>query len=102
MGSGTELDHQLVHNEQTVVQGVSDDLQKSNPSAYGKSIVEINTALNWLAGKALQEVAPSDRDHTGVLTGVRKDLGRNNAFANQGDRDAIRNALIRALRLGKQ
>ena len=98
LGSGPALDRQLVHNEQTVVQGALNGLKESDSKGYDKAIGEINTALNGLASKGLQELAPSDRMYASILAGVRKDLGRNIDFAKQGDREAIGNAVAQALR----
>jgi RHS repeat-associated protein len=44
--SGSDLDQQLVHNEQGAVQSQLDGLQQSNPGAYQTTISEINGALN--------------------------------------------------------
>lgn len=97
--SGAGLDQQLVHNEQTTVQGQLDALQQADPSAYGKTISEINGALNPTGfDKTISSAFPTDKAFQGVLDGVRKDLGRNIDFANQGDREAIGNALIQQVR----
>jgi RHS repeat-associated protein len=98
LGSGPALDSQLVHNEQSVVQGALDGLKSSNPAAYDKTVGEINGSLNGLVSKGLQQLAPSDRAYAGVLKGVTKDLGHSINFANQGDREAIGNALAKKLR----
>ena len=98
LGSGPALDRQLVHNEQSVVQGALDGLKSSDPKAYDKTIGEINGSLNGLVSKGLQQLAPSDRAYAAVLQGVTKDLGHSINFANQGDREAIGNALAQNLR----
>lgn len=102
LGSGPALDSQLVHNEQGVVQGVLDNLQKSDLAGYSKAIGEINGSLNGLATRALEQIAPSDRAYAGILAGVRKDLGRDINFANRSDREAIGNAQVQALRKQEQ
>jgi RHS repeat-associated protein len=98
---GPNLDQQLVHNEQTVVQGQLDGLQQSNPDAYNQTVSQINGALNpgsnTLAGFASTRFS-TDAAYAGVLDGVRKDLGRNIDFSKQGDREAIGNALVNHVR----
>jgi RHS repeat-associated protein len=99
--SGPGLDQQMVHNEQTIVQGQLDGLQQSNPDAYTKTISEINGALNPTPGSLNEKISsalPTDAAFQGVLGGVRKDLGRNIDFSKQGDREAIGNALIKHIR----
>jgi RHS repeat-associated protein len=98
LGSGPKLDQQLVHIEQTAVQGVLDSFKNTDSKGYEKAINEINGSLNGLASKALQQLAPSDRAYSKVLAGVRKDLNRDINFANQSDREAIGNAETKALR----
>jgi hypothetical protein len=46
----------------------------------------------------LSSAFPTDAAFQGVLNGVRQDLGRNIDFSNQGDREAIGNALINYIR----
>ena len=97
--SGPGLDQQLVHNEQTAVQGQLDSLRQSNPDAYKATISEINGALNPGAlGKEASSLFPTDKAFQGVLDEVRKGLGRNIDFSKQGDREAIGNALIQHVR----
>jgi len=99
--SGPGLDQQMVHNEQTIVQGQLDGLQQSNPDAYTKTISEINGALNPTPGSLNEKISsalPTDAAFQGVLGGVRKDLGRNIDFSKQGDREAIGNALVKHIR----
>jgi len=98
--SGPGLDQQLVHNEQTAVQGQLDALQQSNPGAYNQTISEINGALNPTSylDRKITSAAPTDAAFQGVLNGVRKDLGRNIDFSKQSDREAIGNALINHIR----
>jgi RHS repeat-associated protein len=99
--SGPGLDQQLVHNEQTLVQGSLDSLKQSSPDAYNQTISQINGALNpgsnTLSGFASTRF-PTDAAYAGVLDGVRKDLGRNIDFSKQGDREAIGNALVNHVR----
>lgn len=97
--SGPGLDQQLVHNEQTAVQGQLDGLKQSDPGAYNSAISQINGALNpGSLGKDAASVFSTDKAFQGVLNGVRKDLGRNIDFSKQGDREAIGNALIKHIR----
>lgn len=97
--SGPGLDQQLVHNEQSVVQGSLDSLKQSSPDAYNQTISQINGALNpGTVGGAASNLFSTDKAYAGVLDGVRKDLGRNIDFSKQGDREAIRNALVNHVR----
>lgn len=97
--SGPNLDQQLVHNEQSAVQGQLDSLQQSNPDAYKTTISEINGALNpGTAGQFASTLFSTDKAYAGVLDSVRKDLGRNIDFSKQSDREAIGNALIKHVR----
>jgi RHS repeat-associated protein len=96
---GPNLDQQLVHNEQSSVQGQLDSLKQSDPNAYNKTITEINGALNpGSLGKEAASLFSTDKAFQGVLDGVRKDLGRNVDFSKQSDREAIGNALINHVR----
>jgi RHS repeat-associated protein len=94
--SGPGLDARMVHTEQTEVQSQLDNLHQSHPVAYAKIILEINGVLNpgKLAGIA-GNIAPTDRAYARVLDGVQKSLGHNVDFSNQGDREALGNALIK-------
>jgi len=97
--SGPGLDQQLVHNEQTMVQGQLDNLKQSNPDAYNQTITEINGALNpGAVGQFASTRFSTDKAYAGVLDGVRKDLGRNIDFSKKSDREAIGNALIKHIR----
>jgi hypothetical protein len=97
--SGPNLDQQLVHNEQSAVQGQLNNLQQSDPATYGKTISEINGALNpGAAGQFFSTRFATDKAYAAVLDGVRKDLGRNIDFSKQSDREAIANALIKHIR----
>ena len=96
---GPNLDQQLVHNEQSTVQGQLDALQQSNPGAYNTTISQINGALNpGPVGQFASTRFSTDAAYAGVLDGVRKDLGRNIDFSKQSDREAIGNALINHIR----
>jgi RHS repeat-associated protein len=104
-GSGPELDAKMVHLEQNAVQKGLNDLQRTNPGAYGAALKEINGLLNSKAGipanalAALSGIAlPTDRAYAQVLAGVRKSLGHDINFANQKDREAIGNALVKHIR----
>lgn len=97
--SGPNLDQQLVHNEQSAVQGQLDNLQQSDAAAYKSTISEINSALNpGTVGQFASTRFATDKAYAGVLDGVRKDLGRNIDFSKQSDREAIGNALIKHIR----
>jgi RHS repeat-associated protein len=95
---GSNLDQQLVHTEQSAVQGQLDSLKQSDAAAYSKTITEINGSLNGLVTKGLEQLTGTDRAYAGVLAGVRKDLGRDIDFSKQSDREAIGNALINHVR----
>jgi len=97
--SGPNLDARMVHAEQTEVQGQLDNLQKSDTSGYKQTVSEINGALNPSGVEAVAgKLFPTDRAYGQVLGGVRGQLGRNIDFSNQGDREAIGNALINHIR----
>jgi len=104
-GSGAELDSKLVHIEQSTVQQGLNDLQSKDPGAYSTAIGEINGLLNGKSsltanvGAAIGGVIlPTDGAYADVLAGVRTSLGRDINFANQGDREAIGNALVQHVR----
>jgi hypothetical protein len=97
--AGPNLDARMVHTEQTEVQKQLDSLNKSDPTAYTKTISEINGVLNPSGVKAgIATIFPTDKAFGGVLDSVRKNLGRNIDFSKQGDREAIGNALIQHIR----
>jgi RHS repeat-associated protein len=96
--SGPNLDQQLVHNEQSSVQGQLDSFQQSDSAGYTKAIGEINGSLNGMVTQGLEQLTGTDRAYAGVLAGVRKDLGRDIDFSKQSDREAIGNALIKHVR----
>jgi RHS repeat-associated protein len=104
-GSGPELDAKMVHLEQTAVQKGLDAFKSTNAGAYGAAINQINGLLNGkssMTANALGSlgglVLPTDRAYAQVLGGVRKGLGHDINFANQKDREAIGNALVRHIR----
>ena len=103
--SGPELDAQLVHMEQSVVQQSLNNLQSQNPDAYNTAITELNGLLNGkssMTANALSAVGSTvlstDAAYGQVLQGVRTSLGHDINFANQGDREAIGNALVQHVR----
>jgi RHS repeat-associated protein len=102
--SGEVLDRAMVHKEQNAVQKQLDAFKATNPEAYGTAIKEINsllnskgTATNFLGGLG-SFVFPTDKAYFEFLGGVRKTLGHDINFANQKDREAIGNALIKRIR----
>jgi hypothetical protein len=103
-GSGPELDAKMVHLEQNAVQKSLDDLKSTNAGAYGTAIKEINGLLNGkssLTANALGTLGSlvgTDKAYAQVLAGVRKSLGHDIDFANQKDREAIGNALVKHVR----
>ena len=104
-GSGSELDSKLVHIEQNTVQQSLNDFQSKDPTAYGAAIGQLNGLLNGnstTAANALSAVGgfflPTDAAYGQVLSGVRQSLGHDIDFANQGDREAIGNALVQHIR----
>lgn len=104
-GSGAELDSKLVHIEQNAVQKGLNDLQSNNPAAYGTAVSEINGLLNGKSSLAANvgaaiggAVLSTDGAYANVVAGVRSNLGRDINFANQGDREAIGNALAQHVR----
>ena len=104
-GSGPELDAKMVHLEQTAVQKGLDGLRRTDAGAYGAAINEINGLLNGKSSTTANAlgalgglVLPTDKAYGQVLTGVRKILGHDINFANQKDREAIRNALVNHIR----
>jgi RHS repeat-associated protein len=103
--SGPDLDAKLVHLEQNAVQKQLDSLKRSDPTAYGTAIKEINVLLNSKDGAGLaslvdlgKAIFPTDKAYAQVLEGVRKSLGRDIDFANQKDREAIGLALVKHVR----
>lgn len=96
--NGPNLDQQMVRNEQSAVQDQLNDLKRANPTAYTKTVSDINGTLNVIAAKGLQKLSSTDRAFAGVLAGVRKDLGGKIDFSKQSDREALGNALIKHIR----
>ena len=100
------LDRAMVTKEQTEVQSQLKMFQQSNPEAYGTAIKEINTLLNGgsAASRSLilgaNVLFGSDKAYSNLLTGVRKELGRDIDFSDQKDREAIGNALVKYMRAG--
>jgi RHS repeat-associated protein len=101
--SGPDLDAKMVHMEQTAVQKGLDGLKGTD--AYGAVIKEINGLLNaksTIPANALAALGgvflPSDKAYAQVLAGVRESLGHDINFANQKDREAIGNALVKHIR----
>ena len=104
-GSGPALDAKLVHLEQTAVQKGLDGLKRTDATAYGTAIKEVNVLLNSKGGAGLSVLAGgsqiifgTDEAYAQVLGGVRKSLGHDIDFANQKDREAIGNALVNHVR----
>jgi len=99
--SGPELDHALVHKEQTQVQSQLDSFKANNPDAFGPAMKEINALLNPDQRSAVQtdlgaadkSFEPTDAAMDALLGQVQKSLGHDIDFANQADREAIGNAL---------
>lgn len=103
--SGSDLDSQIVHREQNAVQKGLDDFKRSDPTAYGAAIKELNGLLNGKSTTSANALAalggvflPSDKAYAQILAGVRKSLGHDIDFANQKDREAIGNALAKHVR----
>ena len=98
-GNGPVGRSRLVHYEQTAVQAGLDSFAQNNPEGYASAIGEINGLLNGgLLERTASSQFASDRSYMRVLDGVREDLGRDIDFANQSDREAIGNALVRDAR----
>jgi RHS repeat-associated protein len=103
-GSGDQLDARMVRLEQSTVQKGLDNLKKSDPTAYGTAIKELNGLLNGQTSVAATVLGgigrqfTSDGPYAGVLAGVRKSLGRDIDFAKQKDREAIGLALVKYIR----
>jgi RHS repeat-associated protein len=95
---GAHLDARLVHSEQTSVQQHLGAFAARDPSGYRSMIAEVNRLLIPRGAMAAAASTYSDDAHyQGVLSGVRRTLGRDIHFENQGDREAIGNALIKDL-----
>ena len=96
---GPDLDAQMVHLEQSKVQGSLDALKKSDPAAYRTVIKESNAGLTPTdTMRKVGSVFSTDKAYLGVVDGVRKQLGHNIDFSKQGDGEAIGNALIQHIR----
>jgi RHS repeat-associated protein len=103
-GSGPELDAKMVHLEQTAVQKGLDALRGADAGTYNTAISQINGLLNGKSSLtanalgALGSLVGTDKAYAQVLSGVRKSLGHDINFANQKDREAIGNALVKHVR----
>ncbi|MEI9933182.1 MAG: RHS repeat-associated core domain-containing protein [Rhizomicrobium sp.] len=98
-GSGAALDHQLVHNEQTIVQSMLNQLKTGDPQTYKTVVAKINELLNGNLASVASHFTMVDNIYHSALSIVRSQIGRDIDFANQGDREAIGNELTRELRL---
>jgi hypothetical protein len=104
-GSGPALDAKMVHMEQTAVQKGLDNLKRTDAKAFNAAIGELNGLLNSSSSAAANTLKalggvflPSDKAYGQILEGVRKSLGHDINFANQKDREAIGNALVKHVR----
>lgn len=105
-GSPEALDRAMVHKEQTEVQNQLNKLNQTDPTSYGTAIKEINTLIN--GNSALSKAMifggnvffNTDKAYSSFLNGVRKSLGHDIDFANQKDREAAGNALVKHIREG--
>jgi RHS repeat-associated protein len=97
--SGSRLNQRIIHKEQTEVQAQLDSLRAADPAGYETVIGEINTLLNPRGVDLAQsQVYSTDMAYGRILDEVREDLGRDLDFANQGDREAIGNAVAEHVR----
>jgi hypothetical protein len=99
--SGSDLDGQIVHKEQTLVQLYLDDLRQNNSEGYDKLIKEVNATLNQTGsfGQFASQIFPTDKAFVTLLDELRKKLGHPIDFANQADREAMGNAIIAHIRI---
>jgi len=81
--------------EQTRVQSMIDALPEGDRTSI---IGSINSAFAGRLRSRSGTLSESDARYNRVLDGVVKGLGRSIDFGNQGDREAIGNALIKDLR----
>lgn len=96
---GANLDAELVHREQTVVQTQLNALQKNDPESYKSLVSQVNGLLNPSGGTAIAaNLYATDSRYQSVLSSVRKSLGRDINFSNQSDREAIGNALVKSVK----
>jgi len=79
-------------------------LKSKNKDDYGATINQINALLNGKSSLtanalgALGSLVGTDKAYAQVLGGVRQSLGHDIDFANQKDREAIGNALVKHVR----
>ena len=96
----------LVHKEQSQVQSVLDGFKRSNPEGYAAAIEEINALLNpdqrgtseGGLGAIDKAFFGTDKAMDGIIQGVEKSLGHDIDFGNQGDREALGNAVVDHIR----
>ena len=83
-----------------------DGFKQSNPDGYGAAIKEINALLNpdqrsgseTGLGAIDKTLFGTDKAMDGILQGVEKGLGHDIDFGNQGDREALGNAVVNHIR----
>jgi RHS repeat-associated protein len=99
-GAGPELDAKLVHMEQTEVQKQLDTARQFiSPGLFDYMMGEINKALNPSGLEKLAgTVFSTDAAMAKVFDDVRKELHHDIDFRNQGDREAMGNAIIKHIR----
>jgi hypothetical protein len=104
-GSPEAIDRAMVHKEQNEVQKQLDGLRKADSKAYGAAINEINGLLNSKGGAVPSGLAfvgrtafGTDAAYAQFVGGVQKSLGHDINFANQKDREAIGNGLVKHVR----
>ena len=104
---GPQLDAQIVHKEQNIVQSQLDNFSKANPTDYKTAIKEINVLLNSKdsGGAVLKGLVglsnaagTTDKAYSQVLDEARKSRGHALDFSNQKDREAIGIALANHIR----
>lgn len=91
--TGSDLDEQMVHIEQSAVQGQLNALYQKDPESYQATISEINKMFNSTVVGVGTFI--SDNDYWTVIEEVKKSLHRDIDFANQADREAIGNAMVK-------
>lgn len=89
----------MVHLEQTEVQRQLEKLYASSPTTYDTIVSEINKAINpGSVQYTATHIITTDKLYGKVLDEVRQDLRREINFSNQGDREALGNALTKEIR----
>lgn len=83
----------MVHIEQSAVQGQLNALYQKDPESYQATISEINKMFNSTVVGVGTFI--SDNDYWTVIEEVKKSLHRDIDFANQADREAIGNAMVK-------